>query len=155
MGHDQAEDAIAILVSEHAVLRGLLDDTARRAGAEPLDVNALAEAAEQLHTRLALHERREEEVLFPEVASMGPVQFVAQEHDRLDGIMDALDRALAGVREAPSAAAAATLQRAVEEMAYCLAGHMLKEEQLVFRMAKAMLGPERLRELGAQMAALN
>ena len=55
----------------------------------------------------------------------------------------------------PGDDACKALKGRVDAIAYCLSGHMLKEEDLVFRMAEAMLGPERLAELGARMAALD
>jgi len=149
-----AEDAIQMLTADHAALRGLLDDAQKAAGASPLDPVSLSAAAEAFHTRLTRHERCEEEVLFPALAGMGPVQLVTEEHTHLNTLRDALEKALAEVRADPSEANGATLKRSVEEVAYCLSGHLMKEEQLVFRMAQAMLGPERLAEMGARMNAI-
>jgi len=149
-----ADDPIRFLLDEHERLKGLLEAVAGAAAADPPDTAALVEQARALGAALALHERREEEVLFPAVAGMGPVQLVLQEHARLKGLRDALDAALAAAAAAPDAAAGAEVKRRVDEVAYCLSGHMMKEEQLVFRMAQAMLPPDRLAELGARMAAL-
>jgi hemerythrin-like domain-containing protein len=149
-----ADDAIEVLIAEHAVLRGLLDEAQKAAAAAPPDPAVLGTAAEAFHARLTHHERCEEEVLFPALAGMGPVQLVQEEHSHLNRLRDALERALADVRADPSEAHCAALKRSVEEVAYSLAGHLMKEEQLVFRMAQAMLGSERLKELGARMQAI-
>jgi hemerythrin-like domain-containing protein len=140
-----AQDAIRTLLDEHRRLKEILAEVEQAA-----DPRALVTAARAFHEALARHERHEEEVLFPAVAGMGPVQLVLQEHARLHVLRDALEQALA-----ESSADPAAVKGPVDAVAYVLAGHMLKEESLVFRMAQAMLGPERLAELGARMAALD
>lgn len=149
-----AQDAIRTLLDEHRRLKELLGTVETAAAAEPLDTAALVEAARAFHVALARHERREEEVLFPAVSGMGPVQLVLQEHARLHALRDALEAALQEAGGTPPEAAARAVKGRVDAVAYALAGHMLKEESLVFRMAEAMLGPERLAELGERMAAL-
>lgn len=149
-----AQDAIRTLLDEHRRLREILGAVEQAAAVDPLDTAALVKAARTFHEALARHERSEEEVLFPALAGMGPVQLVLQEHARLHTLRDALETALETASEEGSEAAARALKGRVDAVAYALAGHMLKEEQLVFKMAEAMLGPDRLAELGARMAAL-
>jgi len=150
-----AEDAIQMLLAEHGALRGLLDEARKAAGATPPDPVGLTATADAFHTRLVHHERCEEEVLFPALAGMGPVQLVTQEHAHLNGLRDALESALAELRADPSEAHCAAVKRSLEEVDYCLSGHLMKEEQLVFRMAQAMLGPERLAEMAARMGEIS
>lgn len=150
-----AEDAIQVLLSEHRHLQEMLGAIEQVAAASPVDTAALLERAEAFHQALDRHERREEDVLFPALEGMGPVQLVLQEHARLRTLRDGLSKALEVARNDPSESAGAALKRKVDEVAYCLSGHMMKEEQLVFRMARAMLGPERLAEMGARMAAIS
>jgi len=149
------QDAIRTLLDEHRRLKDVLAGVERAAAATPMDTGALVEAARAFHEALARHERREEEVLFPAVAGMGPVQLVLAEHARLHVLRDALEEALRAAAAEPGDDACKALKGRVDAIAYCLSGHMLKEEDLVFPMAEAMLGPERLAELGARMAALD
>jgi hemerythrin-like domain-containing protein len=149
-----AQDAIRTLLEEHRQLKEILERVEQAAAADPLDPEALVAAARNFHETLARHERSEEEVLFPALSGMGPVQLVLQEHARLHALRDALESALGLATEEPSEENARALKGRVDAVAYAFAGHMLKEEQLVFRMAEAMLGPERLAEMGERMAAL-
>lgn len=146
---------IQILQAEHADIRRRLDEMTPLFAATPIDMEAVVQQVEGLAQLLTLHERREEEVLFPAVEGMGPIQLVKQEHARLATVMDRMAAALDAARKEPSDDTAAALKKAVEEVAYCLSGHIMKEEQLAFRMAQAMLSPEQLAEMGERMAALS
>lgn len=122
--------------------------------ADPPQPEAVGEAVHTLLHTLDLHERREEEVLFPAVPQVGPIQLVLQEHARLRTLLDKMREALHTVRDTPSPESQAALKVSVEEVGYCLSGHIMKEDQVAFRMAAGVLSPEQLAELGDKMAAM-
>jgi len=148
-------DPIALLGADHEAMRTLLDGMTGVLSANPLDLDHVWQAAETLRIHLRRHEQCEEECLFPLIEGMGPVQLVHQEHLRLHDLMAAMDAAMETASTAPDEASGADLKRTVEAVAYCLSGHFMKEERLVFPMAAAMLTPEQLTEAGRSMAAIS
>ena len=145
---------IEILQADHQKILEQIDGLDALFAAGDADSKAVAEAVHELLTTLALHERREEEVLFPAVPQVGPIQLVLQEHARLRALLDKMREALHKVEETPDAKHHAALKLAVQEVGYCLSGHIMKENQIAFRMAAGVLSAEQLAELGEQMQAL-
>lgn len=119
-----------------------------------VDPKAVAEAVHTLLHTLALHERREEEVLFPAVPQVGPIQLVLQEHERLRALLDKMREAVHKAEDDASPENQQALKLAVQEVGYCLSGHIMKENQIAFRMAQGVLSAEQLAELGDRMDAL-
>ncbi|MDH5527765.1 MAG: hemerythrin domain-containing protein [Nitrospirota bacterium] len=146
---------IEMLQADHAEIKRQiagLDALFANGDADPA---AVADAVHILLHTLDLHERREEQVLFPAVPQVGPIQLVLQEHARLKGLLDKTREALHAVRDTPGAESQAALRLATQEMGYCLSGHIMKEDQIAFRMAEGVLSPEQLAEIGAKMADLS
>ncbi|MBI5136627.1 MAG: hemerythrin domain-containing protein [Nitrospirae bacterium] len=148
------QDAINLLQAEHQEMRALLDKMNTQIKAPTPDARAVLDLVSRFEASLSLHERREEDVLFPSIKGMGPVQLVLQEHERLAPLRARLAAALATYRADASADNLKVLGYDAQQVAYCLSGHFMKEEQLCFRIAQAMLSPDQLTEMGATMAAM-
>lgn len=147
-----SQDAISLLQAEHQQMRELLQQLNAAITAESPDGATVLELASRFEAVLSLHEKREEEVLFPPIKGMGPVQLVLQEHERLHPLRAKLAEALAAYRADASEDNLKALAYDAQQVAYCMAGHFMKEEQLCFRIAQAMLGAEKLVEMGTAMA---
>ncbi len=150
-----AQDAILLLQADHQTMKQLLADMTELLGAESPDTAAIIGKAADFNRVLARHEKREEQILFPAIKGMGPVQLVMQEHERLAPLRAKLNEALIAAQADPNGDHLKTLAHDVQQVAYCLSGHFMKEEQLAFRIAMATLGKEQLAEMGTAMEALD
>lgn len=130
--------AAEVLVAHHRELLGLLDDLEHDPGRH--DVLA------RLVHELAVHTQIEDELFYPAVVEVSPLLSVAHaEHRQIDEQLAGLLRADRRGRE-PEVRAQARLLRST------LRHHIDEEEQGMLPHAEA-LGPARLEELGAQLAA--
>ncbi|MDH4229558.1 MAG: hemerythrin domain-containing protein [Nitrospirota bacterium] len=148
-------DALQMLQQEHTEIRRQIAELEALFSGSGTDPEVVAEKTHTLLHTLALHERREEEVLFPAVPQAGPIQLVLQEHARLRTLLDKMRTTLSAARATPDAEHMGNLKLAVQEVAYCLSGHIMKEDQLAFRMAAGLLKPEQLADLGARMTDMS
>ena len=146
-----SENVIQVLLRQHQEIQNMLSEMSGLLDSDSLDAAALVKEAERLENTLSTHERCEEEILFPEVKGMGPVQLVLQEHARLHTLRDNLSAAILKLREQETDDNAAALKTCVQEVAYCLSGHFMKEEQLAFKIAEVSITPERMAELTDKM----
>ncbi len=136
--------AVSILSGEHRVILQVLDvcsALARRSeatGAIPVDdARAVIEVLRTFADKC--HHGKEEDILFPaleaQVPGFGPIQVMRREH--VEG--RALIRAMAAAIDAGDAPGYA---RAAYGYTDLLRNHIAKEDDILFRMAQAMLTPE-------------
>ncbi|MFQ5508980.1 MAG: hemerythrin domain-containing protein [Leptospirillia bacterium] len=148
------DNPIELLKEEHTLIRKAVTGIQELLAGKTLDAGLFAERAHSLARLLALHERREDDVLFPAVGTMGPVQLVMQEHAHLSALLDNMNQALANFANDGGDEACNKLKVAFDEVAYCLAGHLMKEEQMAFRMAEGMISPEQFPDMLERMRAI-
>ncbi len=161
-------DALQELTQEHeAVLSNLaaLQQVLgiMQSGPPQVDAGALDTAenvVRSLQTELAVHLRKEEEILFPPLEAylgreQGPIGVMLREHEDLRRIMQRLADALSLLR---ADAGPASPQDAVQEVLQwgeglisLLRQHIGKEDQCLFPMAAAHLGRTQLLALGEEM----
>lgn len=135
--------AASILSGEHQVILQVLsalDAMAVRSAAGKLPVADATDALEVLRTFAdTCHHGKEETILFPaleaQVPGFGPTQVMRAEH--VEG--RAFIRAMG---EAVKAVDAAAFARAAHGYVELLRAHIEKEDDILFRMAQAMLSPQ-------------
>lgn len=135
--------AVSILSGEHRVILQVLSALEAMAGqsaAGNLPVTDGQDALEVLRTFAdKCHHGKEEDILFPaleaQVPGFGPTQVMRSEHVEGRAFIRAMGEAL-GLRNPTAFAAAA---RGYVEL---LRQHIAKEDDILFRMAQAMLTPE-------------
>lgn len=135
--------AVSILSGEHQVILQVLaalEAMAALSAAGDLPVADAGDALEVLRTFAdRCHHGKEEEILFPVLEAMepgfGPTRVMRAEH--VEG--RALIRAMG---EAVAQRDAAGFARAARAYAELLRAHIAKEDDILFRLAQAMLSPE-------------
>jgi hypothetical protein len=134
-------DALQLLHDDHQLFRRLLAD-----GEEASSVSDREDVLGLHGSTLAVHGQLEAELLHPVVREIDPgtVRTAAEGHLATGQMLERL-QAVAGTAEWPDAvdAARATLD-----------DHLEQEEREVFRVARAVLGTERLETLGERMGAI-
>lgn len=168
---DSSIDALQELTQEHeavlsnlAALQQVLGDM--QDGLHQVD-SAVLEAAENvvrsLRTDLAVHLRKEEELLFPPLEAylgreQGPIGVMLAEHEDLRRIVQRLSDALALLRADAEPASRQNAHQEVLRWGRGLIGllrqHIIKEDRCLFPMAASHLGRPRLLALGEEMRAL-
>lgn len=135
------------LSGEHRIIERELEQA--RLAAVRGDLARLRATLRFFDTQMTLHRRKEEEVLFPVLSRVpaladGPVRVMLLEHQEERGLLDALRRAL-GDPEGPEPTREA--RRVVEELVTLLGGHILKEDQVLYRLAEEVLEDDQAIEL--------
>lgn len=135
--------AVSILSGEHRVILQVLatlEAIASRAAAGDLPADDADAALDVLRTFAdACHHGKEEDILFPaleaQVPGFGPTRVMRDEHEAGRALLRAMAAAAAGGDGSAFAAAA----RAYVEL---LRAHIAKEDDILFRIAQALLSPE-------------
>lgn len=126
---------IDLLLGEHGQLHALFDALETLAEREP----APGLLGRVLAHNLLAHSRGEEELLFPDLEShigpQGPLAVMRSEHEHIDTLLEDLE----------------TWPRILELIEVCRR-HFLKEEQVLFPLARQVLDEGRLQALGLQWA---
>lgn len=156
----------------HAV--HLLGERGEAAMAEVLPL--LREAGDVMNTELLAHARREDDVLFEAVEELfgkgwGPTAVMRQEHRDIHGNIDlfrdtlhelnevehpAIKTGIAKLHEqVEGGAPAETLRATGADLLAMLDAHFGKEEEILFPIARAELGAEKLREVARRMDELD
>lgn len=177
-------DPIQRLLDEHEALMAKFEKLRlavhllgeRGEAALPQALPLLREANDVLTTELIAHARREDDVLFEAVEEIfgsewGPTQVMRQEHRDIHGNVDLFRDTLHELNEVEhpairtgitklhqqveSGAAAATLRETGAELLAMLDAHFGKEEEILFPIARAELGAEKLREVARRMDELD
>lgn len=135
------QDVIDRLKAEHEDLRGRVRALLPRAGRRPVSRLALEDTLEFLSTRLAAHEREEEEDLFPRFgAATDPLEAVLEAHAAIEkgrkALRDGLADRSAGKAE-PTDEALACL---AEELLHAVLEHFEAEERQVFNLVRTHPG---------------
>ena len=173
-------DPIQRLLDEHVSLMArfeklrvavhLLGERGNDAMAEALPM--LREAGEVMSSDLVAHARREDDVLFEAVEEVfgedwGPTSVMRQEHRDIHGNITlfrdtlhelnevehpAIHRGIARLHDQLAGGATAESLRATgAELLAMLDAHFGKEEEILFPIARAQLGAEKLREVARRM----
>ncbi len=143
-------DEHRLILEVVGVLERILDSTN---GAEPgdargTDLDSLQACVEffRLFTD-ACHHGKEEDILFPELVSHGmprdhgPIAVMLHEHEIGRGLVRRIARAIERAREG-DATAAAELDAAGRDYVALIRGHILKEDDILFKMADGLVtGP--------------
>lgn len=139
-------DALTLLKDDHKRIRKLLsdgEDTTERARVGRTEIFT------KLADVLKMHERREEEVLYPALKAHGKAKDIVlegyEEHHVADVILAELSRT--DVTDEVWAAKFAVLKENLEH-------HIEEEEGEMFRKARQLLSDEELASLGERMAAI-
>jgi iron-sulfur cluster repair protein YtfE (RIC family) len=176
------KDPIQHLLEEHVeIMRevaGLRSAVAElEAGGEsalPAVRGRLESVARMMTTRLAVHARKEDEVLFPAVEVMlgegfGPTAVMREEHRQIHGEAARFRETLRELNEVEHPAivaggkalgrlarsgGAVDLARTAAEIVNLLDRHFAKEEQILFPLCRQMLSPGALAEIGARIEAI-
>ena len=145
MGGDaMTKDALERFEAEHRDVLGTLRRLeaaalALEAGAAPLPhLETVREAHTILTTAVRAHNENEEAALFPSLGDSAPSAIFVQEHHELRALEARLGRLLDA--SAPEQVIAATALTIVE----LLRAHITREEEVLFPMARALLGTEGL-----------
>jgi iron-sulfur cluster repair protein YtfE (RIC family) len=176
-------DPIAQLLEEHRAImseleglrRAVRDLEARGEAAVAGSLAALQSAGEMMGTRLLAHAHKEDEVLFPALESVfgeggGPTVVMRQEHRDIHAEADRFRRTLRELEEvehpaiaaggealrrmATAGATAADLRTTAVAVIRLLDAHFAKEEDILFPMARQVLGAAALAEVGRRMEAI-
>ena len=152
------EDPIGILLTEHRTILQVLSEAYReRARLEETGILRVALWQEVLRFLrefdLGIHHQKEDRLLFRELegcglsAHNGPTSVLRDEHRRMEHWQGRLEHAVAH-RDAPRIAAAAAN--------YCdlARTHILKENQIVFPLARRLLSPPQIALLQAEFAPI-
>ena len=136
----------------------------------------LREASDVMSTDLLAHARREDDVLFEAVEQVfgkdwGPTSVMRAEHREIHGNVDLFRDTLHELNEVEhpairtgiarlhdqleSGANAEALRATGAELLAMLDAHFGKEEEILFPIARAELGPEKLREVARKMDELD
>jgi iron-sulfur cluster repair protein YtfE (RIC family) len=177
-------DPIQRLLDEHVALMSKFETlrfAVHRLGergddALPEVLPMLREAGDVMNTELIAHARREDDVLFEAVEEVfgkdwGPTSVMRQEHRDIHGNVDLFRDTLHELNEVEhpaiksgiaklhlqieGGASAATLRATGAELLAMLDAHFGKEEEILFPIARAELGPEKLREVARKMDELD
>lgn len=153
-------DPIAALYDEHeAALREL--ERLRLAASrleEPGSIEEIEKALRFLETEIRAHNQWEEDHLFPKLelytGPHGPCMVMRSEHRQLWGLYDHLEPVLAVVKQGTAGPEErAQLSRLALSIVDLLVQHIAKENQILFPMAKQMLGPADLEAMRAARPA--
>lgn len=139
-------NGLTLLKEDHQRTKKLLaegEDTTERARVRR------GEILERLTRELKVHERREEEVLYPALEAHRKAREIVlegyEEHHLADGVLDEL--AATDVTDERWAAKFKVLKESLEH-------HIEEEEGEMFRKARQLLDAEELQALGERMAAI-
>ncbi len=138
----QAEhrEALAVLNRLEAAATGL------RSGCPPVCQFAVARDAHRfLSTAVRQHNENEETALFPLLGDDAPIGVFVEEHVRLRALEQALERALTA-RDGGRTASVAL------ELVDLLRAHIAREDEVLFPMARGLLGPDGLARVAAKLA---
>jgi iron-sulfur cluster repair protein YtfE (RIC family) len=176
--------AIHLLLDEHRQIMAQVDDlraavrdlAARGEAAVPQALPVLSRVGRMMETDLALHARKEDDVLFPALESIfgrdgSPTAVMRQEHQDIHAQGQLLRQTLhelndvehpaivasgARLRSLSAGGSSASALLAVsEEIIRLLDQHFAKEEQVLFPMAESLLDESQLAECGALMQRLS
>lgn len=153
-----------VLMNEHRVIEGKLDELEGcveqiEGGAFPREV---LEGLLDFFRDFAdgFHHAKEERLLFPALAARGvpqaggPIGVMLAEHDEgrayLAAIRGKLDAAAQGSAEAREA-----IRGAAQGYAQHLRSHIFKEDNILFRMARMVLGASDVEELNREFASVS
>jgi len=177
-------DPIQRLLDEHADLMAKFEKLRhavhllgeRGDAALPEALPLLREASAVMNTELIAHARREDDVLFEAVEEVfgkdwGPTFVMRQEHRDIHGNVDlfrdtlhelnevehpAIKSSIARLQtQVDGGAPAETLRATGAELLAMLDSHFGKEEEILFPIARAELGAEKLREVARKMDELD
>lgn len=140
-------EAIELLTADHDELRGMFEQFKNAAGQG--DTAAMERLRSEIVTELEVHTAIEEEVLYPQVEqaisqAKELVDESEEEHHVIDGIIAELKGM--GTDDEHFQAKMTVLIENVEH-------HAKEEEDELFPMVREHFGPERLRRMGAELAA--
>ncbi len=137
---------IDALLGEHAVLYGLFEQFDQSA-AHPNGSPSLRGIIATVTASLLAHAHVEDEILFPALeahfGSMGPLAVMRAEHEKIEQTLQE------AAQTEPDAEAAERVRSALA----VAREHFTKEEQILFRMARQVLGEEALAQLAERWAA--
>lgn len=136
------------LSQEHRLIEHELD-AAEEAAANG-DFARLRRTLAFFDTQVVTHRRKEEEVLFPAIASLragGPVRMMQIEHDEERRLLDALREGLEGADRSEMLASAALV--IMNDIIDLLRGHILKEDQVVFSLAERALESDEVAQVAS------
>lgn len=146
-------DPLARFTWDHAeVLRllGRLEHAgeALRGGAEPVHhVETAAEVLDVLRSRVRRHNEEEERALFPELGGEAPVGPFHEDHETLRRLEDTLDRAIRTFD-------VELISVTALDIASLLRAHIVREEEVLFPMARGLLGEDGLARVARRLADL-
>lgn len=144
-----------VLTEEHAETLRVLD--AMEKALQPPDFAALQRAVDYFDNELALHRRKEEEVLFPALAphlkpSLGPLNALQRDHELEEEYIDDLKVFLRLAEE--DAAFVPALVEIARYVSTSLRDHIWKEDHFLADLSGPMFSEEERRFLVDHMAAL-
>lgn len=169
---DEHKDIMAQVADLRAAVRDL---QARGDAAMPDALPALRRIGRMMETQLALHARKEDEVLFPAIESVlgidnSPTTMMRTDHQDIHAQGDLLRETLRQLKEVEHLAieaggahlrtltaesgGAEAVRATAEAIVELLDLHFEKEEQILFPMVENLLDAQTLAEVGAKMEAM-
>lgn len=155
-------DPIVRLMDEHRIILGVLArlTTWAHEAASPDDQQELAECCDFLFNFVdPIHHIKEEDLLFPAMIAHGfpknhgPLVVMLHEHEQGRLLTDELAQLS---RKSPwTERDLAAARSSAREYTSLLSQHILKEDSVLYPMARARLPPEEMERLGARMEALD
>lgn len=158
----ERQDALGWLLSCHQKIRDITALTKRLVSAEAASLSEIPEAAERAHRyftiALPLHERDEEDSLFPRLFGREPTLDQAlltmkEDHQSINEQLSGLVPALARLIQAPSSLLSlrADLTLWVERLSALWETHLTREERIIFPAAERFLSLEELATILEEM----
>lgn len=145
MMHDGTMNLIDALLGEHAVLYALFNELEQRIESAT-SVEAVQAAVAPVAAALLSHAKLEEDLLFPALerglGHEGPLSVMREDHHEIDDLLARAAKASDKGRAGGDALAALELARE----------HFLKEERVLFHMARQSIDDVELHRLGGQWA---
>jgi len=136
------QDMIDRLRGEHEDIAGAIRALLPRVGRRPVSRLALEDTLRLLDTRVAPHERDEEEKLFPRFgAATDPLEPVLEAHAAIEEGRKALRDALADWLAGAAGADPEALACRAEEVLHQVLEHFQAEERQVFTLARVEAAP--------------
>jgi len=147
MMHEGNINLLDALLGEHAVLYRLFNELEQRLDAG-IGLAGVQAAIAPVSAALLSHAQIEDEMLFPaleeRIGPEGPLAVMRAEHHEIDGLLARIGRS------GDPGSAVADLVAAIE----LARDHFLKEERVLFAMARQAIGDAELCRLGGQWAEL-
>jgi hemerythrin-like domain-containing protein len=153
-------DPIALLMKEHedalTKLHRLKKDAEelKKKGYSEKVFNSLLKAAEYVDEEVRVHNKHEEEALFPVVERYvdGPTSVLREDHAKMSKIYKKLNYSIKALKENhDDKTSRQELCESAEEIVHLMVNHIHKENQILFPMIQRFCTKEEIREIAKKL----